>query len=478
MLFNRVCCALVSVVVPACVAASPGLRAGFATADLTPRIGVEMGGFGYNLSRAGDAVRDKLLARAVVLELGGTRAAIVGCDLGGISLEITDKARALASEATGIAPSAIMIGTTHTHSAPVATNWIGVGKPDPEYRAELPSRIARAIEDAAKKLEPARVRWGTAPVEGVARNREYPNGPVDKIVRVIEFTRPSGQIAGFIANYSVHPVVMAQLTRMFTGDLAGAATNLVMDQNPGAVGIFLQGSCGDINPIYAHMPQDESLVKLDLLASRLASNIAAAMKTSTEDKANSLAIDAKRIDLPIVPPERSAVADRWDLADRLLKDPAVPASAKGGLQFRKDSAEAVFARFDRPPLDRKKSEVQALVLGDIVIVANPGETFLTFGDRTIDALPGYKVMVTGYTNDYVGYVPAKDRYIIQPQHEPSYPAYQTPWMNGEFRFREDVGDVLVEEMVTLARQVIASAGARSANPSSTRGRPDRRLPKD
>jgi hypothetical protein len=436
------------------------LRAGFATADLTPPLKVEMGGFGYNLGRTGDAVRDKLLARAAVLEFGPTRVAIVGCDLGGISLRITQKVRSLVADAIGIPPESIMIGTTHTHSAPVAAEWIGVGKPDPAYQAELPSRIAEAILDASKKIEPVSVYWGTAPVEGVARNREYPDGPVDTTVRVLKFTRASGEIAGFVANYSVHPVVMAQLTRMFTGDLAGVSVNLVTDRHPGSVGIFLQGSCGDINPIYAHMPQDESLQKLDLLASRLASAISGALENSKPEPVSMLVMKSQRIALPLVAPEKATVVDRWHSAEQLLKKATLPAGIAGELQFRVDSGRAVFERFNHPPLDEKSTEVQAVSLGRVVIVANPGETFLQFGEETAAELPGYKVMVTGYTNDYVGYIPRKDRYVVQGDRELSYPAYLTPWINGEFRFREDVGDVLVRDMVMVSQRVTASGAAR------------------
>jgi hypothetical protein len=36
----------------------------------------------------------------------------------------------------------------------------------------------------------------------------------------------------------------------------------------------------------------------------------------------------------------------------------------------------------------------------------------------------------------------------------SYPAYFTPWMCGEFRYREDVGDVLVSEMIGLGKRLV------------------------
>jgi hypothetical protein len=438
-------------------APAQGLRAGFATADLTPPVGIEMGGFGYNLGRTGDAVHDALLARAVVVERNGTRMAVVACDLGGMNLEITGRVRRAVEEKLGIPGSRVMVAATHTHSAPVVANWTGIGKKDPRYLDELPSRIVRAIADAASKLQPVTAAYGEAPVEGVARNREYPNGPVDPAVRVLAFTRASGELAGFIANYSVHPVVMAERTRLFTGDLAGVSVNQVMGDHPGAVGIFLQGSCGDINPVYAHMPQEESLVKLDLLAGILADDIRAALKNAVPFDAGAIAMDTRRIVLPLVPPEKAPVIERLKSAEDWLALPDLPVKLRGLLEFRRDSARAVLERFDRPPLTEKSTEIQAAVIGDVVLAANPGETFLVFGQKTAERLKGHRVMVAGYVNDYVGYIPAPDRYLLDPARGLSYPAYVAPWFCSEFRYREDVGEVLAGGMVALAQDVIRSA---------------------
>ena len=87
---------------------------------------------------------------------------------------------------------------------------------------------------------------GTA---SIRKGRSIPRCGFSKV------TLDGGKLAGFIANYSVHPVVMAEKTRLYTGDLTGVAANKITQAFPGSVGIFLQGSCGDINPIYAHMPQ-------------------------------------------------------------------------------------------------------------------------------------------------------------------------------------------------------------------------------
>ena len=72
--------------------------------------------------------------------------------------ELLDRAKALASEKTGIPTERMLISATHTHSAPAAMGALGCPA-DPAYVALLPGRIAEAIERAAANLVPARVGW-------------------------------------------------------------------------------------------------------------------------------------------------------------------------------------------------------------------------------------------------------------------------------------------------------------------------------
>ncbi|MEZ5351192.1 MAG: hypothetical protein R2762_01020 [Bryobacteraceae bacterium] len=99
------------------VPARAALRAGAAAADITPeewpvRL---IGNFGYNPA---DSAHDRLHARALVLDDGGTRIAIVLIDSCYVKREEMDRAKALASKKTGIAAERILMSATHSHSAP------------------------------------------------------------------------------------------------------------------------------------------------------------------------------------------------------------------------------------------------------------------------------------------------------------------------------------------------------------------------
>ena len=105
-------------------------RAGCARRVITPPIGTPLAGYFHD--RFGTRVRDDLHASAVVLEVDGTRLAIVACDLITPSATITEAAREQIAADTGIPPQHVMICATHTHTGPaiVDKNTVGI---DEEY---------------------------------------------------------------------------------------------------------------------------------------------------------------------------------------------------------------------------------------------------------------------------------------------------------------------------------------------------------
>jgi len=226
------------------------------------------------------------------------------------------------------------------------------------------------------------------------------------------------------------------------------------------VGIYLQGSCGDINPKSAHgvnnAPPAQCEQLLDHLSDLFAGYVRQALQSARRMEVEQIDIETRPLILPEVPTDRALVLRQMQLAEQLLGhsagtggEPALPLEAQRWLRFSRDSARAVLDRFNRTPLDEKASEMQVLRIQDVLILTDPAELFITFANQIAEGLPAWKVWVAGYANDYVGYIPSADRYDLTAERF-SYPAYFTPMMNGEFRFREDVGDVLVKKLVEMA----------------------------
>ena len=129
------------------------MRIGMGRSDLTPRVGVELVGFGAYINRHSIGVRDRLWARAMALQLDGAPVVIVSCDLCVLYRETTEQVGALVEEATGVPAGRVAVHCTHTHSGPSTggplTGW---GEADPPYVELLPARIAAAAIGAVENI--------------------------------------------------------------------------------------------------------------------------------------------------------------------------------------------------------------------------------------------------------------------------------------------------------------------------------------
>ena len=92
-----------------------GLRAGAAAVDVTPKIfPLNMPG-GHSANMA-DSAHDPLNSRALVLDDGRVKLAMVVVDNLGAGPEVLDEVKAIASEKTGIPADRMLISSTHTHT--------------------------------------------------------------------------------------------------------------------------------------------------------------------------------------------------------------------------------------------------------------------------------------------------------------------------------------------------------------------------
>jgi neutral ceramidase len=108
--------------------------------------------------RSADKLTDPLHARCLVLDDGTTKVAIVVVDSCMMPRDLLDEAKQLASRATGIPTSRMLISATHTHSAPSVHGALGSDK-DEEYAQFLAPQIAKGIIAAHGALRPARIGW-------------------------------------------------------------------------------------------------------------------------------------------------------------------------------------------------------------------------------------------------------------------------------------------------------------------------------
>ena len=240
--------------------ATSSLRVGAARVDVTPT--------GSELPGNYLGVLDRVYARAIVLESGTARAALITVDAGIISDGVWQAVTRQIEAELRIPSVNVLLTATHTHSVP--------GPPAADYAG----KIVEAARLAQQKLVPARVGYGTGE-SYINVNRqitdpktgkwwEGPNreGPSDKTVAVLKFESLSGEPLAVYYNYAVHGVIAGQLDQI-SGDIPGASSRYIEDASGGSVvAVWSTGASGDQNPIYFQQTYDLREIRIKDYATR------------------------------------------------------------------------------------------------------------------------------------------------------------------------------------------------------------------
>jgi neutral ceramidase len=239
-------------------AARGDLRAGAARVDITPPADPAN-------PPSGKYAHEKLYVRAIVLDNGTARAALISADQGGLSDTIWQAASKQIAAELNCPVENIVMSATHTHSGWGPGGFPGMRGLRPDPNAPPPpivGQIVDAVRQAKANLQPARVGFG-AGKSYLNVNRDTvdadthlwtqaPNleGPSDKTVAVVEFLGANGEPIAVYMDYAMHPVngFLAGLT---SADFAGATSRYVEQAfDDKTVALFVQGASGDQNPLY------------------------------------------------------------------------------------------------------------------------------------------------------------------------------------------------------------------------------------
>jgi hypothetical protein len=243
-----------------CAAQNKGLRVGAARVDITPPL--EPG----DSAPTGKYEHEHLYVRAIVIDNGTARAALLGADQSNLSDAVWEQASQGIAKELNCSVSSILMSATHTHSPgvhlgpPPMTQAPGNALDANDQR--VLDAIVTAVHQARQKLQPAQMAFGTGNAYlNVNRDAIQPQthlwtqapnlvAPSDKTVAVLKFETLSGAPIGVYVNYAMHPI-NGYLANFTSADFAGAMSRYVeqaYDDKPAV--IFSQGASGDQNPLY------------------------------------------------------------------------------------------------------------------------------------------------------------------------------------------------------------------------------------
>ena len=259
-----------AVLIAACILTVPTvpaevqLKAGVARVDITPTTFMQMYGYANRKCGPANGTHDPLFAKALVLEAGDSRIAIVTMDLGAI---VSENLRQGVASKLNI--PVLLLSVSHDHSAP---SFLPYGS-NPStnaaansYLAELEHNVFGAVEEATKSMFPAKLGVARGALQlgynrlllrddGRARalfdNMErVPYGPVDPEFVLLRIDDMTGNPKALLVHYAAHAVVLGPTNCKYSADYPGVMQSMVENGINGAQVMFVQGGAGDINPLF------------------------------------------------------------------------------------------------------------------------------------------------------------------------------------------------------------------------------------
>jgi len=357
------------------VAARAEFRAGIATRVVTPEPLLPLSG-GIGPSKAASEKRGELTVRALVLADGETRVAMVSADFLGFPSALGNKVR---SQVKGLPPEHILIGATHTHSAPDCygfPNGRGGTDADLKYLDSVCQRMVEAIHEAAGRLQPAHLKIASGEARGKIAYNYYAERLYDPRCHVIQAIGADGKAIATLVNYAVHPEVLGSDRGICSPDLIGPLYERLREKG-GGIGLFMNSAQGGMVTADNRGPNGkdqrtwEECVRIGTL---LADEALRIVQPAVEQSDPRLHCEARPLSFPVDSP-----------ALRQLM-----ASLPVGLGA-KDTT-------------RVTTQLNLINIGNAQILTIPGEALPNIGYFLKRQMRGEHNLLFGLTNDAFGYI--------------------------------------------------------------------------
>ncbi|MCK9266856.1 neutral/alkaline non-lysosomal ceramidase N-terminal domain-containing protein [bacterium] len=382
-------------------------KVGVAQIDITPPLGTELDG--YFQRRVAKEIKSRLYTKSMIIEAGGKYIVFVVSDVCWTPEHIVAKAKKRIEKACGIPAGAVIISSTHTHTAPVIDTVKGMPySADPKYVQEFTDNLVKSVVDAYNSMFEAEIYQGKTdaegfsiyklcrlktgqdvydirPMDGSKDGRIGFSGELDNSVQVLCVKDKNKEVKAFAVNYACHPnsgpeVFWAE----WPGDIAKTIASVYGSDVPC---LFLQGTAGDVDCM-PKLPHEQ-----------IGRGIAGAAIMAVERAINPikvLPIDWRLRYIPIPRAVKDSESDKF--IDSLRRNPKIGEMEKVWIDL--------YDSWNPEPKERQVP-VQCLRLGDTAIVALKGEIFTPLGLEIKKFSPTPNTLVLELTDEKEGgYVPS------------------------------------------------------------------------
>jgi len=367
-------------------ASAQTFKAGVSVRKITPEELIPIsGGMGTPVIPTGK--KGDLFARALVLEKGNTRVAIVSIDNLGWPAYLGDRSRKLIK---GIAPENILIGVTHTHSAPDAYAFPdeqGNTAADLKYLDWCVKQVADAVNDALSKLEPVSLKTAVGEAKGKIAYNYYAPELYDRRMGIIQAIATTGKNAGkpvaTLINYATHPEILGTSRKLISPDLCGPLYDRI-EEKGGGVALFMNSAQGGMVTADTRLENGKEANDWNeciRIGNLMADEALRIIETAQTQENPELYCASKTIEFPI----------ESEIMQFVLKNSPLVSNEDRSGDFTKI-----------------KTRINLLNIGKAQVITIPGEALPNIGFYVKRHMKTSQPFLFGLTNDAFGYMLSKE----------------------------------------------------------------------
>lgn len=204
-------------------------------------------------------VLDPLYATIIVLEQKYQIFALLGFDLLMLDERLVDELRSAISLHTKISYEHIFTIPSHTHAGPevLEEGLFGIKLQEvlPGYRESLVDQAKQISIEALSELQDVHCFFTKVELKDLFTNRNDPNKPIDRYLRLIAFKSNNGEILGSFANLTCHPTILGPENTAISSDFFGIVRDAIQEQFHFPI-LISNGAEGDISNRHTRISSD------------------------------------------------------------------------------------------------------------------------------------------------------------------------------------------------------------------------------
>jgi len=432
--------------------------AGFAQLDITPPLGVHIGG--YYRVRVTKGVRDPIYVRAMAFREGDKTAVMMVCDLLGMYGPAAYEWPPKIAEKLGLPKEAVFVCHTHSHTTPVVTSY---REPhDDQYDAWLYRRLCDAAQLAIDDLKPVTdVRAAETMTEDITFVRRFrlksgavmtnPHAPEevaaikepahegDESLRLVRILREDAPEL-ILVNFQMHPDNFGG--ELISADYPGAVCRRVEELVPQSHAVFVDGAEGQMISVdrTKPFPKGDLYARAMGIGAMLADKAMERYETAPSTGMIGLTFGQKPVHAKtkrgmITLEEALRIIELYETgrSDEIHPDPLVA----DGMP-----AEAYLIReLEKYEQDYIDFPVSVIAFCGVAFVGMPGEPFCEVGRQVRGNSKFPMTFIACQTNGCYGYFPTAQAY-----DDGGYEPRNTRYVKGTAEQLADTADVLLAEL--------------------------------